>query len=404
VAEVEHVEVGVALQARADPVHPGLERLALLRAVERPQVAVRPPPVLGEDGAEEVLQARVAPVLVALEVEEDVARRRLGQPPQAAVVPGLEQLVQRPVTPAGADLQVGLRAQGGERGLRHPRDRGVVGERGELRGGVDAGGLELQALRAVQPGHEGDVVVGPAALVAVLPPVAHVARRDGVGIGDGRLRRGARELRVAGDERLADAAGVRGEVVRAQLGPLAVAEHEVHAGGPDALQALELVGVVEQLEDVARAGAVAELGVVDLVGPRSQRGRLLDPHEEVREPDPALAQEAALVDDLAALAHRGERPRGELGAVGVRVVEGDDVEPLRPQAFEDLVLVAPAALEQEVQGGGQRFGVELAAPVEQVQVGPVLAREESREGARRELGEGGVGRHARQESAGGAES
>jgi hypothetical protein len=268
------------------------------------------------DGPEEVLQPLLAPVLVPLEVEEHVARGRLRQAPQAAVVLGLEELEQGALAPAAADLQVRLRAERPQRGGGQARDRDVRRRRGEARDGVDPRGFELQPLPAVQAGDERHVVVGAAALGAVVPPGAEVAVADRVGVGGRRHRLGLGELLLADAERLADPRGVRGEVVRGEGGMLVVAEHEVHARGAHALQALELVGVEQELEDVPRLRVPAELRVVDLVGPRPQLRRLLDADQEVREADPAVPQEARLVDDLPPLAHGGERAGGERRPVG----------------------------------------------------------------------------------------
>src|SRR4051794_29003220 len=99
---MEDVQVGIRLEAGGDPVHPVLEARLLLGARLGPQRPVAPlvAVAVAVDGAEEVLEARVAPVRVALEVEEDVALRRLRQASEPTAVLRLVQLVERRVETA----------------------------------------------------------------------------------------------------------------------------------------------------------------------------------------------------------------------------------------------------------------------------------------------------------------
>src|SRR5206468_12272676 len=129
---------------------------------------------------------------------------------QPAVGAGLEQLVERALEAAAAQLQAGLCAQRPERVLIEPRDRrsGVelreAGERG------DAGALELEPLRAAQVRDQRQVVVGAALVLADVPPGAELTRGDRVRVGG--LGPGGK-LAVALDEQPADAAGVCVEIL-----------------------------------------------------------------------------------------------------------------------------------------------------------------------------------------------
>ena len=85
-AEVVHVQIRVRLQPRQHEVQERLAHRALVRGRECPAVLVRPGPVdLAERPAGQVLEAAVAEERIALEIEEHVAPRRLGQPREAAL-------------------------------------------------------------------------------------------------------------------------------------------------------------------------------------------------------------------------------------------------------------------------------------------------------------------------------
>ena len=109
--------------------------------------------------------------------------RRLGQAGEAALGLGLEELVERTVEWPAADLNRRLRLQRSERRAREARNGRRLVEAGELADRVDPCGLELETLPAVQVGDERNVVVGSAAVVAHLPPVAELALADLVRIG-----------------------------------------------------------------------------------------------------------------------------------------------------------------------------------------------------------------------------
>ena len=96
---------------------------------------------------------------VALEVEVDIAGGRGRQATEPAVVVGLEQLVERGVEAAAAQLQIGLAAEVRERVLRQLRDHDRVIEPGERGDVVDALGLDPQALAALEVRDQRDVIL-----------------------------------------------------------------------------------------------------------------------------------------------------------------------------------------------------------------------------------------------------
>ena len=145
-------------------------------AVVRPQRLVA---VLGER-AEQVLEALSAPVRIALDVEEHVARRRRRQPREAAAGGAGQPLVQRHVGVAALDLQPRLLAQPGERGGRDAGQRDAGRHVGQLGDAPHAGRLERDRLRARDRRDQREVVVVAAAVAAARPPVAVGAVLDGI--------------------------------------------------------------------------------------------------------------------------------------------------------------------------------------------------------------------------------
>jgi hypothetical protein len=181
----------------------------------------------------------------------------------------------------------------------------------------------------------------------------------------------------------ADLVRVGVELLGAERRPLAGAEDQVHARRTETLDALDLAVVEVELEDVARLGRPAELGVMDLVGERAQLRRGLDPDQEVGEPHPFAVHEAGVVDHLAAGAHRGLGRRGALGDAA-RVRDRQHVAPLLHQGVEERLLVA-AALDQQLGVRVQLLArVDLPALEQKVEVRAVLAAEEVVEAARGE--------------------
>ena len=73
--------------------------------------------------------------------------------------------------------------QAGDGGLGHAGDAQVVGRLGQLDAGGDADRGELVHLVAAQARHEGEVIVGAAAVLALVDPAADAAVVDRVGIG-----------------------------------------------------------------------------------------------------------------------------------------------------------------------------------------------------------------------------
>jgi hypothetical protein len=216
-------------------------------------------------------------------------------------------------------------------------------ETGEVADCVDPCGLELEALPTVQVGDERDVIVGSAAVVADLPPVTELALADLVRIGGIGLQAG--ELGEAVLELGTDPRRVGGEVVWHERRRRPVAKHEMHSLGTPTLEALQLVGVEEQLENVARLWVAPELRVVHLVGPRPEVGRLVDANQEIRVPEPPIAGEAPLMQDPAALAHSSDRALRLLLNGGVLILERYDVEPLGDEPSDNRILVAVTSLE-----------------------------------------------------------
>jgi len=169
-------------------------------------------------------------------------------------------------------------------------------------------------LRAAQAGNEREVVVVDALLRAQVPEVADAAVPARPAVGHlPRLEHG--------EIPLADAAVVRLEVDDAERLARAEPVLDVDALDGAPLEASDLLGVEQQLQDVRRLGTARELGVDGLV---AAAGPAL---EEVGEAAPAaiLAHEVGLVDDVR---HTGvDRLLGELSRlvrVELLVVVGRD--------------------------------------------------------------------------------
>ena len=173
-----------------------------------------------EDPPEVLERAVRVPERVALEVEEEVAGRGVGQEREAGFRLRLQQPVDVVAGLARVQLQLGLLAVLGPRVGVDPGRHGLCGRAAELRERRDPGGRELLDLRPVDAGDAGEVVDLVPARVADGLEVADVAVVD-------RVRLGRRRV---GDELLeprADAPVVGGELARVEARLLAVAEQDV---------------------------------------------------------------------------------------------------------------------------------------------------------------------------------
>ena len=181
----------------------------------------------------------------------------------------------------------------------------------ETPAGRDPTGLQGAALARRDPGNEREIVVGPPACRAQLAPAADVAVLDGLGVRrDGWIRGDGR-----GDLLLEQAPGepVVGHVV---ADPVALhrsgapAEGDVHPIGLAPLNSRERVDVRADLKQGTRLRVPGELGVDDLVAPRTESAPRLDAKQEVRVTEPAAVEERRLIDDVVAPADRGLRLGG----------------------------------------------------------------------------------------------
>jgi hypothetical protein len=122
--EVVHVQVRIRLQPRGHEVEERLARRTLVRVRQCPATLVRPGPVpVAEGPAGQVLEAAVAEEAVALEVEEDISRRRLGQPREPPVGFDRQRLERRQRTGPRLDLEPRLMAELHVRFSRSPTRR-----------------------------------------------------------------------------------------------------------------------------------------------------------------------------------------------------------------------------------------------------------------------------------------
>ena len=103
-----------------------------------------------------------------------------------------------------------------------------------------------------------------------------------------------------------------------------VPEQHVDLRRLEPLDARDLLAVEAELQDVGGLRVPGELRVERLVAPRAERRRRLDAHQEVGVTAPAVAREDALVDDVDAGAHRGDRlARGALPVASSSSIVGD---------------------------------------------------------------------------------
>ena len=219
---VVDVHARVARAPLADQIEQPLEARLLLGPVEPPDaVVLRLAVVVEVDPAEQVLEPalRLVPG-VALEVEPDVARRRLGQKREPAL--GLDRehdVLQLAGLPA-VELEPGLLVELRERLGAELRDLGLLCRR-ETRERGDVGGREPIDLRPPDPRDEREVVVALPLLLAAREELAERAVVD-------RVRVGRLPVLDHVEEPLPQPAVVREEVVRPEALPLAEPVDDVH--------------------------------------------------------------------------------------------------------------------------------------------------------------------------------
>jgi hypothetical protein len=137
--------------------------------------------------------------------------------------------------------------------------------------------------------------------------------------------------------------------------PLAAAEHEVQLLRLDALDPLELLHVRAHLEDRGRLGVARQLRIGDLVRPRTEVARRVDPEQEVGEAEPRPVEERCLVDDVRAVEHcpfrggcLGPQPVAARHGLVVQSLDLDNRVPGRLEIGEVALLVGLAALRDEL--------------------------------------------------------
>ena len=375
---VVDVEVRVAFEALHEEVHQALEGAPL--AVERELVGLVARPDRGElvvdvEDPEEVVEAVVERVRIALDVEEEIAgrgRRERGEPAieldrrvggrdeqlvrQSILAPALEldpRLLTDPYQCRGADVLE----------WRFHRQRQVA-ERFE---GRDATLDQRTTLSRGDPGDEAQVIVAAAAGSAFGRPTTDIAVLDGFRV---RARRWVGRWRLVGkrpEEAVSCAAVVGHEVVDPEPlhRPGAAAERDVQPLGTDILDPLELVDVRADLEDGARLDVAGELRIGDLVVVRAPARRPLGrvhPQQEVGMPAEGAVEEGRLIDHVGAGGHRldghGGRGTESLAAIRRRPVgrDLDHVAARRAQIGEEprLMLEAAATDDVELRVGAHR--------------------------------------------------
>ena len=153
---------------------------------------------------------------------------------------------------------------------------------------------------------------------------------------------------------------VRGELVDSIWMLGAVAEDDLHQLRRSALQALQVRGVLAELEQRLGPHSARQLRVSSLVRERAELARMLDTQEEVGAAEPAAIEERRLVDDVVAGAHRGERLGLERLQLGSRarvavltVLERLDAQAARGERLEVVPLVSGAEVREHLaQRGG----------------------------------------------------
>ncbi len=368
---VVDVEIRVALAPFGDEVHQPLERdllpgerdLGRMKRVERPE---RGEGAIDVEHAEEVVDAVIERIGIALEVQEQVAGIGRRQHGQAALRLDLcagrwkEQLVDRSRPASALDLDPRLLADAFDAARARPVERRLERQGSGCQAGdrVDLARDEALALAGTDTCHEGEVVIRSSPCLALEAPSADVAVLDRLGVRAGR-RVGDRGTAKHGVfETLLGRPVVGHVVVDAQLRHLApAAEHDVHRLRRHALDDGQLLDVRADLEHGAGLDMPRQLRVRDLVMPwppdRWAFG-VVHPEQEVGVPEPAPIEEGGLVDDVRAARHGGKR-FSRLAAdllaplLVVTPLDGDDGAPLFAQLAEVALLVLDAAPADDVE-------------------------------------------------------
>jgi len=158
---------------------------------------------------------------------------------------------------------------------------------------------------------------------------------------------------------------------------MAVAGDDVELVGRDTLQDGEPVGVRRHLQQRRDFQLAGQLGVGDVVGPRAQQGRALDPQQEVGLTTPGTVVERGLVDDVHAAPHRLHRLGLPLGLADLpgRGRDRDDRQVTLAQRLQVGVLVRQPEPEDQLQHVVSRRRRRGAVEREQVQRGDVRTAE-----------------------------
>ncbi len=385
------VHLRVALGARDGVVDERFECAALLGVRVRPVRVIRRRAVrVRRHPAEEVFAAVLARERIALEVEEHVFRRRLGQSRETEPVLYRQQLVHRPRLIPARELDRGLVDGALERGLgASPHvERTVLAERAEPLKRRHSALFDDATLHPRDPRDEGQVIVAAPPGVARRPPDARLALVDGLGVVSRadvlvRARDGRLELRLDPPE--VRRIGVEAIGLDRVLG---VRRDDVKGRGCATLRVLEQRRVERELEDRRAARLHRELRVDGLVRPVSQGARSGDLEQDVRLPDPTAAAERRLHDGVGSAGHRVEGSSGgELGEE--KLAEIDDSEAAGAEGFDVRSLVLEPALNQRLEERilGAEGPVDGSSGERHVEAGLVPAPQESREvGCRENVG------------------
>ena len=192
--------------------------------------------------------------------------------------------------------------------------------------------------------------------VILAPPTAwsqsrRKSQRSQWSHGYGSVCRPARD-RV--EEPRPDAPVVGGHVGEPKRLALLRPEHDVRRVGLDPLDPRDRLAVEAELQRVRRLRPPRELRVEHLVGVVAERGRPLDPLEEVRDPAPAVEHERRLVDVGGPGAHRlGGARRGLLEVALLAEPDLDDLVPGVAQRLQEGGLVLVALAREQLAVGGR---------------------------------------------------